>query len=343
MQQLLDYIVQLIVEPREADVEFKFSAKKIIEALNIKREPREPLEGALFVNNLNQQKLITFNEDELKAFIASTVKNMEQLLSGVETRFTKVLNQKQVFVTFPLAGGMPFVYKYSEPTVLSGQGKSTFKIGTGKSGSLSNDLEFTFARNLDGSVGFLDTFGDVFATTGVINKLQIYIPAKLNTKIGTNEVKLNFVLPEQDVNLVHISVTPYTALQKRSSVLPVSEDPATKLIKRSTKVLSTDLNLGQLSGVAFQLQGYSYSSDYKNPSNLYDADILTNIRNFLYQKDIALTQFDLKYLAKDTKNKDVTYTVYFGKYLKFINTPPIFIKYILHIFMIFWLNDNIII
>lgn len=304
-------------EPHKSKVDLKYSAKKIAETLNIKRVPRSPLEGALFLDNMQQQKLITFNEEDLKSFIASTIKNMEQLFNGVNVQYTKVLNHKQVYVVFPLVAGVPFIYEYSEPFMYSVNGQVNIKLNKDTkdfAGSLHKELDFVYTRNLHGRVGFQDTLGNVYASAGVINKIQFYFPTKLNTVINTGEIKMNFNFPVKDTTLIHLSVWPYTALQKFDSLSTVSENPATKFIKRPVKVDSTDIKIGYKVGVIYQLKGYSYSNDFKDTSKHYDeADFLKTIGTLLYQKDVALTQYSLKYLAKETKNKDITFSLFYGK------------------------------
>ncbi|CAD0206290.1 unnamed protein product [Chrysodeixis includens] len=317
VQELVNYVSDLLFASRKVDADFKFSAKKIIDALNIKRKARVPLEGSLFLDNLNQQRFFTFNEQELKSFVAYIVKNVEQLsVNGIDSQYIKVLTDKQVYVTFPLAFGVPFVYTYTEPIIFIVQGKGSLKLDSGAaSGSVDNQLSVAYARNEDGRVGFVDTLGNVFTSTGIINKLQVYIPIEASSTSKAGNAKLTFKLPEKDANLIHLSVTPYTAQQKFSSFGVVTKDPSAKIIARPNKVLSVNENLGSLVGIALRLQGYSYSADYKDPSwNIFDGDIVANVRDLLYQKDIALTEFDLKYVAKESKNKEISYSLFYDTF-----------------------------
>lgn len=317
VQQLLEHITQMIYKADDSTVDVKFSAKEIAQKLNIKREPQDKLEGSLFLDILNQQKLITFTEADLNAFIASAVKNVQQMLKGVDVQYTKVLNQKQTYVVFPLAAGVPFFFEYAEPLIISFNGQVKIKVDSSAkelTGSLNKNLNIAYARNLAGSVGFLDTLGDVYATSGAINKIQFHIPLNLNTVVAPGQIKLNFVMPEEDATLIHMSVWPYTTLQKTDSVLTVAENPTTKFVERAAKTVNTDLKLGYLTRVFFTVQGYSYSSDFKNMNTLFNGDILSDVAESLYLKDVALTQFDFKYLAKETKNKDVTFDFSYSKF-----------------------------
>ncbi|CAH1643962.1 unnamed protein product [Spodoptera littoralis] len=164
VQQLLEYIVNMMYQPEKATVDLKFSAKKLAEKLNIKPKSWDPLEGSIFLENLNQQKLITFNEADLKAFIVGLIQNAEQLLKGVDVQYTKILNHKQTYVAFPLASGVPFYFEYNEPLILSFNGNVKFQFEK-KSNQfyVHKNIDFTYARNLDGSLGFLDMLKEEYA------------------------------------------------------------------------------------------------------------------------------------------------------------------------------------
>ncbi|XP_026731130.1 vitellogenin-like [Trichoplusia ni] len=314
MQDLFEYIMDVVAAsgPQKVAADLKFSPEEITKVLDIKRKARQPLQASLFIDNLNQQRLFTFTERELGEFLASLLRGAESLIRGSENSYVKVIFDRRVYVTFPVAAGVPFIYSYSEPTAFIIQNQASFKFGFGGGRVLKNDFKFTYARNLDGKVGFVDTIGDVFAYSGVVNKLQFNVPLKASFNAKKETYHLNFELPEEDVNLIHLSVTPYTDFRyKSNSWLASSENPSTQIIERAEKVFSADENLGQLFGVALRLQGYSYSADYKNPSwNLFDGDIVANVQELLYQKDIALTEFNLNYVAKESKNKAVSFTVF---------------------------------
>lgn len=321
VQQLLEYIIGMMYEPGKVKADLKFSAKELAEKLNIKPKSWDPLEGSMFLENLNQQKLITFNEEDLKAFIANLIQNAEQLLKGVDVQYTKVLNHKQTYVAFPLASGVPFYFEYNEPLMLSFNGNVKFQFEkTSNQFYVHKNIDFTYARNLDGSLGFLDMLKGEYAAVGVINKLQLHFPVNLNTHILPKQIKLNFVLPEQDATLVHWSVWPYTTWQNVDSLLTVSETTATKYIERPAKVLSVDSKIGSSVGLSYHVQGYSYSSDAKELNKLFDADFLTNFGELLYQKDVALSHFNFKYIAKECENKDITLNLFYGKLKKSTKT-----------------------
>ncbi|KAJ8707493.1 hypothetical protein PYW08_010745 [Mythimna loreyi] len=314
VQSLFDYATKVAyVAFDKSEPDFKFSAKKIVEELNIKREPRTPVEGSFFVDSLDQQRLFTFNERELEMFTLESIKSVNNLLTGVNSQYTKILVDNTVIVTFPLATGMPFVFVYTEPIIFIAGAKTIPQPD--KHGSLAAEINFTYGRNMDGSVSFLDTFTDNYATTGIINKFQVNIPVKFTTTLSgkkVSNIEVALELPEQDVNLLHFSVTPYSSVQNKDSRLTIAEEPATVNIKSSEPIVYLDnVGLGELVGIGLNLKGQTYSSDFKK-TLLLDTDILTNIQNLLsHQNDVAYTEVDLKYVAKDTRNKKITTSLFF--------------------------------
>lgn len=294
----------------------KYSASKISELLKLKYDRQEPLEADFSINFMQLERYFTFNEDDLKKLpivIRDLIKNLTQ---GIHKHYTKVLNQAQVSLMFPTAMGMPFIYKYKEPTVLHVQGNVKGNMDLTKqprdfSGSIQKEIQITYARNIDGSVGFYDTLVEKFASVGVVNKAQLYIPVKADIQMKPGEVKIHLepLAPEQDITIAHYSVWPYSTSQKKDSLVPVSQDPATKIINRNNKVNSIDYKFGQSAGTQFQFQGYSYSKDYTNFAGMIRSnDLLSSIANMLYQRDIAMTHYNFRYLGKQSSNKGVTVT-----------------------------------
>ncbi|CAH0697616.1 unnamed protein product [Spodoptera exigua] len=317
MKHLVDYFKWLYLHvPEKSYEEMKFSSKKIAELLNIKPKHLCYLEGSFFINNLNQQTLLPFTQDDLDSLLKDLIEKGGQPSNenSKHINFTNLLRQKQVFVTFPLATGMLFVYDYSEPTVVKMQMQSE----TNKENVLNwnFDLKLLYARNMDGSVGFFDAFSNLYVSSGVINKFQFYIPLKGsptlvlgNFQLVSFQLGLKMEMPDQNVNLIHMSVWPYISRYELNSPVTALQSPATKLIEGPKKVVSAPFKFGETTGTVFEFNGFSYSNDYKNPLSLFDADFLTNVRNLLYQKDVAHTVFDLKYLAKESQNKAVMFNI----------------------------------
>lgn len=301
----------------KSEAQHKYSAQKVSEMLNIKPEPQDPLEAALLVAIMGQERYFTFSENDLQQLPLTIGQFFSSLTKGAESHYTKVLNQAQVSIMFPVGMGMPFIYKYKTPTVVHFQGKVQGQINpqSKDAADINGEMQFTFARNIDGSVGFMDTLSNQFASVGVISKFQLNVPLKMQLQLKAGDLKIQMepLRADQDNTIVHYSVWPYSAYQKKDSLVPVALDSATKVTSRKNKVVSIDTKFGQAIGNQFQLQGYSHSSDYKSLGNLLSQDLFTTINNAFYQRDVALTHFNFKYLGKQSPNNRITLTAAIGK------------------------------
>lgn len=326
-RKVVDYIINNVFgennEDRSTEFNHKFSAKKISEMLNINLDDKESLEASLYMNFMNEQRLFTFGENDLKDLTTRWAEYLEKLTNGIDVHYTKIINRNEVSVMFPLANGMPFIYKYKEPTLIHVQGKVKAKVDFldreefKTAITLDKDMHLTYAENHDGSVGFLDPLGNQYAVAGLVRKFQVYIPLKISLEMKPGEIKTNIkpVEPEQDTTFAHYSVWPYTSNQKKDSLVPVSLDPTTKVIARPNKVVSIDYKFGQQIGAPFQVQGYSYSENFRNIFNIVKSkDILSDLIAVFKQGDVAQTHFNLRYLGKQAKSKGVWLTGVYGKY-----------------------------
>lgn len=299
----------------------KYPAEKIAQMLNIKRDPEQPLEASVYIDLINQQRFFTFSENDLKQLPQDIKQYMAEVAQGVDKHYTKVLNQAQVSIMFPVAMGMPFIYKYKEPTVIHIQSKAKGQMSfnhqeNGFQASMDKEIQFTYARNLDGSVGFMDTLSNQYSSVGIVNKLQLNVPVKMNIQLKPRELKIRVqpLHPAMDTTLIHYSVWPYSSSQKKDGLVTISQDPTTKIIERSRKVYSTDNKVGQKVGMLFHLQGYSYSQDFRSMSRMFpSSDLLSNIMYTFNQQDDALTHFNFRYLGKQSQNKAVTFNVVYGE------------------------------
>lgn len=275
---------------------------------------------------MNQQRFLAFNKQDIKAFSVKFGEYLSDLIKGVNRHYTKAVNRNQVSVMFPIASGMPFIYKYKEPTVIHLQARSKGNIDFKNRENyetdvaLESELALTYASNRDGRIGYLDTLSNQNPAVGLVSKFQLHIPLRINVDAKHKEIKLRVAPkePEQDSTLVHYSVWPYSSNQKKDTLLAFSQDPSTKVITRPNKVFSADYKFGQQIGLPLQLQGYSYSKDYRNlGSFVQHNDLPSSIISAFRQKDTAQTHFNLRYLGKQYKNKEITITTVYGNTLLF--------------------------
>ncbi|CAK1546770.1 unnamed protein product [Leptosia nina] len=296
----------------KSKTEHKFSAEKIYEMFNSKNNRPESAEASLFVDFLNQQRFFALGENDLKQLPQQLADMLTRFNGGYEKHSTKVVNKNKLAIMFPVASGMPFVYKYKEPVAIHFQiknGQVNSFDNSGLNTNMDTELIFTYAENHDGSVGFLDTISNQYASVGVVGKVQFHVPLKVHVEMKSGDTKIRFspIQPEQDVNIFHYSIWPYSANQKKDTLVTISQDPSTKLINRDSKTISVDYKFGQMFGTQYQFNGYSYSNDYKNVVDMFlSRSPLSHIVSPFGQKDIGQTHFNLRYLGKQSKGRGVT-------------------------------------
>ncbi len=324
--QFFDYVLQGIINKKDLNIKsesnHKFSAERIAEMLRIHHDPESPLEASLSIDLMNQLRFFTVTEEDMRQWPRVLQEQLSNLAKGVDIRYTKVFNQAQVSVMFPTATGMPFIYKYKVPTLVHIQGKAKGQVNfpTKENRDLSlfmnNEIQLTIARNIDGSVGFLDTITNQHACAGILSKLQLTIPVKSEITMKSGEFKINLrpLRPDQDTTLAHVSVWPYTASQNKDALTTISQDPSAKVVSRRNKVTSIDTKFGQFIDTVFQVQGYSYSEDYKNIGSLMEKrDLLSMVFEPLRQKDIALTHYNFRYLGKQSQSQGLSLHAVYDK------------------------------
>ncbi|CAH2099264.1 unnamed protein product [Euphydryas editha] len=319
-KQLVEYFLnEVFKRPNEqesaAEPNHKYSAQKISDMLNIKNQKGEPLEASFYLDFMNQQRFFAFNEQDIKDLGVQFGEWLSNLPTGSNKHYTKFASINQVSVMFPLATGVPFIYKYKEPTLVHIQANNNghFNIMNNNEYkaemALDSDVMFTYAVNHEGSVGFLDTISNQYPSVGLVEKFQLHIPIKMRLEVKSGEMKLRLAPrePEQDSTIVHYSVWPYSASQKKDTLVTISQDPNTKVITRPNKVFSVDYKFGQQIGSLFQLQGYSYSNDYRNFGSFFNSkSYLSNLYYARKQRDMAPTHWNLRYLGKQSKSKAVS-------------------------------------
>ncbi|XP_045456674.1 vitellogenin-like [Melitaea cinxia] len=321
-QQLVEYFFNEVFKRTNKqenaapnELNHKYSAQKISNILNIKNKNEKPLEASIYFDWMNQQRYFAFNERDIKDLGFQFGEWLSGWPKGTNKHYTKIVNINQVSVMFPLAAGVPFIYKYKKPMILHIQTNNNEQFNATNNNehktemALNSDVSFTLAVNYEGSVGFLDTISNQYPSVGVVEKFQLHLPFKMRLEVKSGEMKLRLAPrePEQDSTIVHYSVWPYSANQKKDTLVTISQDPNSKVIIRPQKVLSVDYKFGQQIGAIFQLQGYSYANDYRNFGWFFNSkNYLSNLYFALKQRDIAQTHWNLRYLGKQSKSKAVS-------------------------------------
>nr|AWJ95280.1 vitellogenin [Thitarodes pui] len=290
----------------------KWSAENIAKALNIQGWEGEPFNANFLMQAFQQQRFFAFNEEFIKSIEQNLVNKYNELTNGVNYKYTKMYNSEQFEIMFPLSMGMPFVFRYRVPTVVSVHGsvKSNGKWMASQKFGLSGNFEAVIARNYDGEYGFFNTIDNKIFTNGISTKCQIYFPAKykfeINTKTGKFEMELAPLKPDTDANIMHYSYWPYAAYQKLGSQTPVSQEPETYVYRNENSMNKYEKVYGKsYTGMAFHIGAYSESTDFHNTLNgkPFDRKISSYLCHIFAQKQIAVTDINLKYSARDSSSK----------------------------------------
>lgn len=298
---------------------FKWSAENIAKALNIQGWEGEPFNANFFIQAFQQQRFFPFNEEFIKGIEQTLINKYNELSTGVDYKYTKMYNSEQFEIMFPLAMGMPFVFRYRVPTLVNVYGtvKSNNKWMASSKFGLAGNLEAVIARNYDGEYGFFNTIDKTVYTNGISTKFQIYIPAEykfdINTMNGKVEVELAPLKPDADTNILHYSYWPYAAYQKIGSQTPASQDPDTYVYhNKHDNIYNYEKVYGkQYTGMAFHIGAYSESADfYKmlNYGNPLYKKISAYISHIFAQKQIGVTNINLKYYARESSSKKFVFT-----------------------------------
>nr|AXM43802.1 vitellogenin [Conopomorpha sinensis] len=305
-------------EPKKLN--HKYTAKDVADLLKIRHDLTDSQEAAFYFSWMEQERYFAFSKYDFDILSSDMIKALDKLSKGVDYHYSKTINTNQVSVMFPLASGMPFIYRYKEPTLMHVKGKASAMIAHKDKATRSTfgmEMHMTYAKNLDGSVGFFDILTNHYSSVGVQNKLQFNVPIKIELEREDNELKIEVepLHPEQDIALAHYSVWPYSARQKKDAHVTVAVDPTTKVIERVNKVHNIDMRFGQAAiGSQFQMQGYSYSTDYRNIATLLKTDdLLGNMAYIFNQKDIALTHYNLRYLSRQSPNKRMSISLVYDE------------------------------
>ncbi|KAL4712509.1 hypothetical protein ACJJTC_007525 [Scirpophaga incertulas] len=311
----VNQLKKLMHQQSKPEAEHMYSVEKISQMLGSIQKAKSPLAGALNINLMGQERFFAFDASDWKQMPSRLVNYLLSLDKGAEMHYTKVFNQEQISIMLPLCSGMPFIYKYKTPTVVSAHVKSksqAHQVGEEATftTSMENEIHLVYARNLDGSVGFMDTLVNQYAQVGVVSKVQVQLPVKIQmeNKKEHFEFSVEPIHPDQDSTVVHFSIWPYSTIQKRDSLVSVSLDPNTKVITKTRKVVAVDTKFGHSVGHVLHLQGYSYSSDYNIGNSFKLNNILGSFGNLLYPRNIAMTHFNLRQLNKQSHNKRVSFT-----------------------------------
>lgn len=296
----------------------------ITNLLNIEKDSKAPFAANIFYKIFNQERIFTFDRQNVGRYSNILKEKLEQLRKGFSYSYTKVLTNEDAIVMFPLAMGVPYYYRYTAPAVINVYGQMRGQIDRPvgfipRSMNVTGDLNFLYARNDEGAIGFINTVGGKkqHVTAGVIIKKQISIPIRGGVSIdfmkGSFGVEAS-PLNNENVNIFHYSVSPFTTISDKNDIMkPVLQRKQTHLVKKNMPRTQTTHQYGYETGMIFNTE--TLSDQYETPfmqENRKKSDLMMTIFNMGVRNKLSYYLHNINYDAKQSTNNRMFFNVHFG-------------------------------
>lgn len=291
--------------------DYRFSAENIIRMLSLQVDEQEQAEESIWFKLGGYKRWLTIDNHTLEA-LPQMVKEIQEILKQRKLfDFTKFFNADQIAVSFPTDMGLPFLYTYDIPTLLSltGNVKADAEFSTGSKLKLpatissEGEINFLVSYKVLGQFGFISPVHHRHFMSGCEKTGQMYVPInhKLYIDVAKREIKTEFGFQKIDRN---------TSLLSYESVLYVGAHNILELKPSLVDVrhvgpypkANMDLDFGRSTGMLFRLRyegddklldwGYLYEQVQKNNFggvvSFWENQPITNTKlNLYYAGDVA--------------------------------------------------------
>ncbi|XP_031636119.1 vitellogenin-A1-like [Contarinia nasturtii] len=267
----------------------KWSAEKIMNLLNMKKNKAKQLEGQLMLNFANSERFVAFDRKTLDQLPQTLKKIAKEIRNGYEVKYTKLYNKEDATISFPLETGVPFTFTQRSPTVIQVKGQVRVrttpdmnendennsnsdernnertgnnkknKMQIPKSVNASASIELTYSTNNEVSMSFTEpSTGQRYSAT--YDKMtQVNVPLRISSDIDVDnrEIKTEVkpLRADKEMKILQMKTTPYTVRDNIFKLRPMPESPHTKEI-RSKSVLPWNVELGEkATGFAWKISG----------------------------------------------------------------------------------------
>ncbi|CAH1153579.1 unnamed protein product [Phaedon cochleariae] len=225
-----------------------WSSQYIAHLLNMKATEREQLEGYLNLEFGAPYKMFSFDNMTIEQLPEVIRKIEEELQQGKRINFFKLVNDKEMALSFPTEIGLPFLYTYDSPMLVKIQGKLSAqsspsisqkgKIYKPDNVQIQGDVEITVSSKTQGRISFTAPFEHQQYIAGFDKQFEVHFPlhAKAEIDLKNAEMKMEFQ-PEKvqrDTLVLHYSTKPYTSRADLKNFEPLSRQANTKYIKSET-------------------------------------------------------------------------------------------------------------
>lgn len=172
---------------------------------------------------------------------------------------------EEMAIAFPTGMGLPFIYTYDRPVLVSIEGKvratANPQVSNGETLTKPETLEAEYEMRIlvsartQSQLGFITPFDNQRYSAGYDKNIQIHMPVsgKIEADLKTMQIKTELSTPQNEVNthLLHFSTWPYTA---KDDIF--ASQPNRKVISKNIPQLQKiDRVLGQKeTGIALHIQ-----------------------------------------------------------------------------------------
>uniref|UniRef100_A0A1B0CWY3 Putative vitellogenin-a1 n=1 Tax=Lutzomyia longipalpis TaxID=7200 RepID=A0A1B0CWY3_LUTLO len=251
---------------------------KVADMLNIQPDQAQPVEAQFLFNLLGSERFYAFGNATIEQHLPEFIREFAGVAKqGYNFHYSKIYNQDQLTIAFPMESGLIFYHHYYVPTYFSVTGdiKAKCQPDVSKAGPRDEDmfapipvpetinataqLHLVYSVNMQSQTGFFTPQDQQRYIAGHSRKMHMNLPLAINLEIDleNNHLATTFrpLFPHKAINIAHYSSWPYTARKDIMDLRPVAEAKDIKpLHVRPTVALNTVFG-DKATGVAFRVYG----------------------------------------------------------------------------------------
>lgn len=308
-----------------------WSAKKIINLLNIKpNQDKQQLEGQILLDILGSERFFAFNKQSFEQTPQQFKKLVNQLRNGADIKYTKLYNQDDVTISFPLETGIPFTFTMRTPTLMQVNGQirvrsnpemvdnSENQIRMPESVNVTAEIDAVYSTQNEVIVSFINPSTSQRYTAGYDKKVQVNVPLQISADIDirNREIKTEIkpLNTEKSTKFLQMGSWPFTARDNIFNFRPLPESEHTKEIRSQPTREQENVFGEKQTGYAFVVKG-TQEKDSNQVNNLLKQFFNRDLTSFLMfgQQNTSPEHYSLN-VALDAKRSSTKSTKFTVKY-----------------------------
>lgn len=306
-----------------------WSAKKIMNLLNMKpNNNKQQLEGQALFDILGAERFISFDKKTFEWAPHQFKKMINEFRNGVDIKYTKMYNQDDVTISFPLETGIPFTFTYRTPTLVQVNGKMHVRstpemvnnnenqIRIPETVNVTAEFDAVYSVHNEVIVSFINPSTSQRYTAGYDKKVQVHVPVHISSDIDirNREIKTEIkpLNNEKSTKFLQMGSWPFTARDNIFKFRPLPESEHLKEI-HTKEVRETKFVFGEKeTGYAFVVKG-TQDKDSNQHGNVINQLRKHDLTSFLLfgQQNLSPEHFSLNVIldAQRSNTKSTKFTV----------------------------------